>query len=278
VIEDIERLSNKQFFTPKAPFQIARRTQIEHYPLHWHEFYELTYIIAGQGIHKVNGVEIPIQSGDLFLLTPADFHEIGPVRGMQLEKYNLIFMEQFLSDELRGHLFQHIQGFTGASLKEEAARRIEYDLALILEEQQRPQLASELAIKSTLERLLITLIRGSVKPLTAPLESSRQAIQRAIAYIHHHFREPLDLRGVAEQIGLSPSYFSSCFHRATGDTFRRYILQLRLHLASSLFMAGQTSVTEICYACGFNTLNYFEKTFREAYGVTPREYIKRISL
>jgi AraC-like DNA-binding protein len=279
MLNDINRLSNKQFFTPNLPFQIYRRTQIEPYPLHWHEFYELTFIISGEGIHKVNGVESKTGAGDLWLLTPADFHEIGPVPGGRLDKFNLIFTDKFLSDELRTLLFENVQGFTVASFGNEAARRIEADLAWILEEQQLEQLATELMVKATLERLLIGLIRASANrpAFSAALELVQESIQRAIAYIHHHFREPLDLDMVAAEVGLSPSYFSTCFHKAVGVTFRQYILQLRLHLASSLFLAGKSSVTEVCFACGFNTLNYFEKTFRKEYEMSPREYIKNKS-
>ncbi|MGK9252230.1 hypothetical protein [Paenibacillus humicus] len=34
--------------------------------LHWHEFYELTYVRSGNGVNRVNGTDIPLQGIDDF--------------------------------------------------------------------------------------------------------------------------------------------------------------------------------------------------------------------
>jgi transcriptional regulator GlxA family with amidase domain len=88
--------------------------------------------------------------------------------------------------------------------------------------------------------------------------------------LEHHFREPITLKDIAESVSLSPSYFSDSFHKATGIPFQRYMQGLRLEFAYNLLRTSSLPVTAICFAAGFNTLTYFEKVFREKYGITPR--------
>ena len=97
------------------------------FPLHWHEFYEMSFILAGTGVNSVNGTEQPLGPGSIFFLTPVDFHAIYPLEG-PLKIYNLIFTDEMLSAEIRDILLagsgEHAPGgavggravFTGPSV------------------------------------------------------------------------------------------------------------------------------------------------------------------
>ncbi|MCM3342211.1 AraC family ligand binding domain-containing protein [Paenibacillus sp. MER TA 81-3] len=39
-------------------------------PWHGHEFYECTMIVSGTGKHRLNGEELTLQRGNVFVLTP----------------------------------------------------------------------------------------------------------------------------------------------------------------------------------------------------------------
>lgn len=49
----------------------------------------------------------------------------------------------------------------------------------------------------------------------------------------------------------------------------------RLDAAAQLLVQGVGQVTEVAYACGFESLSYFSRVFRERFGKTPREYAVR---
>jgi mannose-6-phosphate isomerase-like protein (cupin superfamily) len=101
-----KRLTNDTFFSSDHGLRIYHQALSAPFELHWHEFYELTYIISGEGLNVVNGTPCPLAKGSLFLLTPADFHEICPVNGMPLELYNVIFSEELLDERLHEMLFR----------------------------------------------------------------------------------------------------------------------------------------------------------------------------
>ncbi len=129
----------------------------------------------------------------------------------------------------------------------------------------------QLVIRSTLQRLLIDVARstnptGEARAQPLP---QQQKLHKALIYLHHHYREPITLQLVAEQVALSPNYFSECFRSATGVTFQRYLQSLRLRFAKSLLSMSALPVTDICYAAGFQTLSHFERAFKREFGRSP---------
>jgi AraC-like DNA-binding protein len=274
-----KRLTNDSFFTSDSGLKIYHQTLSAPFELHWHEFYELTYIISGEGLNVVNGVQFPLIRGNLFLLTPADFHEICPLEGKSLELYNVIFSEELLGEELYDLLFNQ-ELIHMVTLDQHAADLIHFEFQRIYEESQHKQEGYQLMIRGALEKILITLVRNRSYLKEESLRKNSQysqhpAVQKALVYIHHHFREPLTLEDVAKQASLSPNYFSSCFRKMTGFSFQKYVQNLRLKFAKSLLSASNLPVTEVCYASGFHTLTHFERAFKQAFGKSPRTYQKK---
>src|SRR4051812_46110142 len=90
--QQMVRLSNERFI-PVSQFRIFRHTLYERVEVHWHEFFELAFILSGEGVHLFNGTSYPLVRGSLFLLTPTDIHALEPQPGTKLELFNVIFSE-----------------------------------------------------------------------------------------------------------------------------------------------------------------------------------------
>jgi AraC-like DNA-binding protein len=272
-----ERLTKEQYMEPSSSLRIFRQALNGKVDLHWHEFYELTFILSGQGEHILNGVSYPLSKGSLFMLTPADFHEVNSEPGQTLDIFNLIFSEEALSEQLQSLVFQEMreQGFV---VPECDMNSIEAEFKRIQSELHQWNIGSELIIRGAMERILIEWVRNSpvhkdehIQP-KAPYR--HQFIQKSLIYMQHHFREPMSLDQISRNAQLSPNYFSECFHKETGISFQTHLQSLRLHFAKSLLIISDLPVTQICYASGFNTLPHFEKVFKQKFGQSPRDYRK----
>lgn len=282
-----DRLRNEMFFKDDLPVRLYHQHLTKLVELHWHEFYELTFVLSGAGTNIVNGVSHALRQGDLFLLTPADFHEISPCPGQVLELYNLIFSQQMLSDEMVRLLFSQETGVHAHFDRKELCDGIEFRFKCIMHEKDNCNSGREIALKCDLDRLLIEWQRHRVRsPLTEgipeetvprPAFSYHSGILKSLIYIQHHFRQPITLELAAGQAHLSPNYFSELFRKTTGVSFQHHLQQVRLQFAGSLLRASKLPVTEICHVSGFHTLTHFEKVFRLRYGMTPREF-QKISL
>lgn len=73
-------------------------------------------------------------------------------------------------------------------------------------------------------------------------------------------------------VGMSPSSFSRFFKLRTSKTLSEYMVDIRLGVAARKLVDTTESVSEICYACGFNTLSNFNRLFRKHKGCNPSEF------
>ena len=94
-------------------------------------------------------------------------------------------------------------------------------------------------------------------------------------YIRENVGDEISNTEVAAMFGYHPFYVSNVLKNAKGLTLRQYIISYRLKLAASLLASSGRSIAEIADECGFSDASYFTKSFRSAYGETPKEYRNR---
>ncbi len=271
-----KRLLKEQYMEVSRSFNIFQQHVNRLVPLHWHEFYEMCLITDGDGTNVVNGVSHRLGRGSLFLLTPADFHEVYPDEGSTLQVYNVIFSDEMLVEELR-ELLLYGNAERMTDLDASMLSLVQQEYQLIEQETLVRKTGQRLMVKGALERILIVLLRHreaapSIRRRPDEGTAGHTGVAKALVHIHHHFREPLSLKDAAREAQLAPGYFSECFHQTTGLTFQYYLQNLRLEFAASLLHASRLPVTEICHASGFRTLTHFERVFKAKYNCTPRQH------
>ena len=94
-----------------------------------------------------------------------------------------------------------------------------------------------------------------------PASYAETHINHVLAYIGKNLSQELRETELAELAGQSVSAFSRYFRRQAGLTFVQYVNRLRINLACQLLMAGELSITDICYQVGFNNLSNFNRQF-----------------
>jgi AraC-like DNA-binding protein len=269
-----KRLTSKQYFNQMPDFCISFYEVNNVYPLHWHEFYEMEFIISGEGLHTLNGVEYHLQAGDLFLLTPADFHEVLPNKGTQIKLFNIKFPDEVITDELRA-LFSDTKDVLITQCSNESYNRMKQEFERLYEEYSSPNIGSGIVIRGGIGRVLVDLIRKSCNSVhSKTVDRKYTDLQLSLIYMHHHFREPISLADVAEKSHISPNYFSECFHKTVGVSFQSYLQSLRLDFARTLLAVSQLPVTEVCFACGFNSISHFIRAFKKTYNLSPNAFRK----
>lgn len=71
---------------------------------------------------------------------------------------------------------------------------------------------------------------------------------------------------------MSESAFSRFFKRETGTGFTEYVRNLRLEQAKEQLLSTNKTVTEIAYDCGYSNLSVFNKNFRQAFSLSPKQF------
>ena len=100
-------------------------------------------------------------------------------------------------------------------------------------------------------------------------------ILRALDIIQSGYAGKISQRELANELGLSPEYFSYLFNKNTGVNFSAFLRSYRIERAKALYRSGEVGRREVPYAVGFSDAKYFSKVFREVTGMTPAEFLQR---
>lgn len=264
------KMWNKREKLNQYGFLITKKSGVSgHWPLHWHNCWELEVVVSGTGRQMLNGTPCEITSGTVYILNPTDYHEITCEN---LNVYNISFSDELLSDDFvtaftgnGGGRQAHI---SGAEFEQLVAI---CDMLLYESERGKAMRYADLAAKSLLDLLFVRLLRLFCYTNDKPANGAKAAIvSRAVSYVNIHFRESPSLSDTARYVGITPNYLSEEFHRVTGKTYKEYLNDVRLMYAKKLLASSALSVTEICFASGFSSLSNFLRVFKAHFGVSPQ--------
>ncbi len=105
--------------------------------------------------------------------------------------------------------------------------------------------------------------------------SSRQRILSIVEYMNRHYFEPLQTEELAARCGLSKYHFIHLFRMCMGMTPYSYLIRIRMERAETLLQAGDMTVQEVAFVCGYNDPLYFSRAFSRHFGVSPTDYKQR---
>lgn len=87
------------------------------------------------------------------------------------------------------------------------------------------------------------------------------------------YRDPdLTLERLARRIGIPSRRISGAINRSTGRNVSHYVNAYRVRDAQRLLEAGDRSITEVLFECGFQTKSNFNREFRRMAGCSPSDY------
>ena len=84
-----------------------------------------------------------------------------------------------------------------------------------------------------------------------------------------------DVTSLRDEVGLSHMQLFRKLKALTDQAPSDFIRTIRLKRAAQLMQQKFGNIAEITYEVGFNNLSYFAKCFREMFGVSPSEYMKK---
>lgn len=270
--------------TEKDCFYIVERHKSEFlYPIHSHQEFELNFVEHGRGVHRVVGDSIEeIGHYDLVLVTGNGLEHAwqqGNCTEPDVREITIQFSSSLLDERLLGRTqFASIR-----KMFEKARMGVAFSMTGIMRVynflDSLPTMNEKFEQFLTMLKILYelsqdqgarTLASTSFADVKADKESRRVA--KVKEYISNHYAEDLRLEDLSALVGMAPSAFSRFFKQHTTRTLSDYIIDVRLGNAARLLVDTTTSISEICYACGFNNLSNFNRIFKARRGYTPRDF------
>ena len=109
---------------------------------------------------------------------------------------------------------------------------------------------------------------------TLPKLDLYRRIVQAKLFIDDNFAEPIDAGDIADEACYSKFHFIRTFKSIYGRTPHQHLTHVRVEKAKEMLELG-TSVTDTCFAVGFDSLGSFTRLFKSRVGFTPSEYQRR---
>lgn len=105
----------------------------------------------------------------------------------------------------------------------------------------------------------------------------QERLGRIYDLIHTHYTEEINIQQAASIANLSPEAFCRYFKRMTRLTFVEFLNRYRISQSKRLLRLDK-SISEVCFECGFESLSYFNRTFKKFSGEAPSAFKKRFAI
>ncbi|MEM6800235.1 MAG: AraC family transcriptional regulator [Bacteroidota bacterium] len=271
-----------------SSFRLLRNPQLsEVFLWHFHPEYELVYIEGTHGTRHVGDHISPYSFNDLVLIGSNiphlnfDYGVKGDYEKVVLQfhpSFKQEFFQKFPELQQIYTLFERSQkgiAFSGQT-KTEIGKRLK-TFHLLPSFEQFLELLHIFQLLSESEEFELLHETDYVNSYS---KKEQQRLRKIYAFVDEYYAEKIEVGQVAELCNLSKAAFCRYFKKANGNTFIEFLNQYRISQAKRLLLSGKR-VGEACYDSGFESLSYFNRTFKKIAGENPSkfrdEYVKGIS-
>ncbi|ODC02813.1 AraC family transcriptional regulator [Terasakiispira papahanaumokuakeensis] len=137
-------------------------------------------------------------------------------------------------------------------------------------------LASEISEQFVCERIRTHSDPQRI-PLLSRLGTSQPKLIEAVQLMEANIGEPLSSDDIAFHVGISRRHLERLFKQNLDSVPSKYYLTLRLSHAKQLLLQTDKSIAEIGLTCGFTTAPHFSTTYKNHFGITPRQERKTLT-
>jgi signal transduction histidine kinase/DNA-binding response OmpR family regulator len=118
-----------------------------------------------------------------------------------------------------------------------------------------------------------------LKPREIKIDSLDEAfMNQAMTVIENHIEDAsFSVTVFSKETGMSPAQLYRKLHALTGFSPNDFVRHIRLLRALELLTRKAGNVADVAYKVGFNNLSYFSKVYKEKFGISPSEQLKKDS-
>lgn len=252
-------------------------------PYHFHEEFELTYIVQGSGKRYVGSHMDDFTAGDLVLLGPNLPHcwklEGGKTGEEEASAIVIQFNANFLGEDFFGKPeLQSIKKLfkkSTSGLSFHSGTRNMANLALTQLSEDKNNFKMLVGLLDILQRLAISnecSLLDQQRSIAEQSQAEQERINPVFAYLVENFREHVSLNEAAGIANMTPNAFCKYFKRITRKTFMETVIEYRLNYATQQLVQTDKPISEISFDSGFGDVSHFYKMFKHKMRLSPLNY------
>lgn len=243
--------------------------------LHSHPYYQLIYVVRGEGIFSYDSDQYVMNAGSNFLIRPNQKHSLRNTGGETLKTLDIKFFlfEQELIEQL-DRMDSQLCIIT---------KETELYWNRIRESSLRKPVFYKDEVRLSMALLLLHLIRAdnsgrqetAQDPALDFLTNDNEIIQAFMDFIQQNYQKDLSLEDIAETLGYNKSYLCQLFRKYYNSTPMRFLYAFRVQAAKKLIQTSDYDLKQIAGMTGFNSIHHFTRLFGSTVGMSPGTYRDR---
>lgn len=238
-----------------------------------HNFFEITYVDSGCLDSTVDDMTYTLQTGDLLVYGPGQFHTQQIVKDASCSYLTVVFdMDIDDPSKILNKVFHCSNDMHNVLRKfvKESSSEVPYSKTLML---------------AYLQELIVLLIQSDWSlHKDEGLKLGNNAIQHfqdellegILEYMNEMICEPITIEEICHKFSISRSSLQSLFKTHLNDSPKNYLINIKLQKSKELIRENKYTISEIAFNLGFSSIHYFSRLFKQHFGMPPSEYAKKI--
>lgn len=269
----MKKLGNAYYQFEQNFFHYNRNRSTSMPKAHFHETYEIYYLIDGKRRYVIEDKMYDIYPGDMILIPEMVTHKVWNSPDTQSNEYHARFLltprKEDIPEIFLPCFDTHFYRLT------ETERKVILNCFEDLQRNHKVDEYTSYYNQANLVKILHTLAKSkTTTKLNSHFTQTDIRMQEAATYIKDHCSQPITLEELAKKYSFSKEYFSTIFKETTGFGVNEYLNQMRIAKSISLLTTTTLSIMEISNQCGYNDSNYFSAVFKKITGVPPQKFRK----
>jgi len=245
-------------------------------PVHKHSFFEVCYVLAGEGTYMDDGVEYQLRSGAHFCSRPGVAHQIRTQEGLYLF-YVAFELDESLTQGPMREAFEALSEHATVCVQQEDHHPTALLWkSLMLQESSAGNLPaaaiSTVAYSLVLSFLTLFGVQMNVGQVNMQRHNSNRLLQQAKLYIRDNLAGTIGLTDVARYLNVSERHLSRLFSAGIGETFTDFVRHERVRQATRLLLRTELPIKQIAEETGFSSVHYFTRVFMEDKKLPPGRF------
>ncbi len=260
--KETHQINNRCYYT--ADFKFSNNSINRN---HTHDFYEVITVTSGDFIEYNNEKKFILDKGYVHFIKPTDAHYLVTNENKNNILRNIVFEEKFFEICFKDIKSIDIESiYTPFKLDEKFFNIFKEKIKLLDRIDNTDELNIHL-IKSIVYDFIIAKKSFDENKDTIPkwLKYAYLEMQKEENYI-------IGLDCFIEICGKSHEHLTRQLKKYYNTTPTDLINNLRIQKIASLLCLTDDKILDIALSCGFENMSYFNRVFKQKYGVSPRQY------
>lgn len=224
---------------------------------HFHNNYELLYILSGDITAIIDTHTENLHAGDFALILPNQIHSY------QTPQNSKVWIGVFSED----YVFQfssQINKKVGEQAKFKCDPVIrDYVLHLLIEKDTR-----DIYLLKSCFYAICDQYHKNVNLIAKQFDNDN-LICKVVDYVSSNFKTNITLNNMSHDLGYEYHYLSRRFHSIFSMNFCQFVNQYRVNYAKELLAQNYGSITDIAFESGFQSVRSFNNIYKKLSGVSP---------